>query len=190
MSMNEPHEPTVNLLSRLLGKRTARRHFRGSLSDLFRDRSAPEDVQEQLRAAREIVQRLLLEELRREPVLTNPRAVQDYLSTHYHGQEREVFSVLFLDNRHQLIAAEEMFQGTIDGASVHPREVVKRALQQNAAAVILAHNHPSGVAEPSQADELITARIRDALALVDIRVLDHLIVGGATVVSFAERGLL
>jgi DNA repair protein RadC len=104
--------------------------------------------------------------------------------------EREVFGCLFLDNRHRLIALEEMFLGTIDGASVHPREVVKRALKLNAAAVILAHNHPSGVAEPSQADELITARIRDALALVDIRVLDHLVVGGTTVTSFAERGLI
>ena len=97
---------------------------------------------------------------------------------------------LFLDNRHRLISADEMFQGTIDGASVHPREVVKRALSLNAAAVILAHNHPSGVADPSQADELITHRLRDALAIVDIRCLDHLIVGGASVTSLAERGVI
>ena len=131
-----------------------------------------------------------MEDLRRTPVLENPRAVSQYLCVHYAGHEREVFSCLFLDNRHRLISVEEMFQGTIDGASVHPREVVKRALKLNAAAVILAHNHPSGVAEPSQADELITARLRDALALVDIRVLDHLIVGGSSVTSLAEKGLL
>ena len=97
---------------------------------------------------------------------------------------------LHLDTRHRLIAFEELFRGTIDGASVHPREVVKQALARNAAAVILAHNHPSGVAEPSHADELITARLREALALVDIRVLDHCIVGDNGCLSFCERGLL
>jgi DNA repair protein RadC len=128
--------------------------------------------------------------MRRGPVLGNPSAVRDHLLTHYAGAEREIFSVLYLDNRHRVICMEELFAGTIDGASVHPREVVKLALARNAAAVILAHNHPSGVAEPSQADELITARLRDALALVDIRVLDHLVVGGTTVTSFVERGLI
>lgn len=105
------------------------------------------------------------------------------------GYEHEVFAVFFLDNRHRLIAFEEMFRGTIDSASVHPREVVKEALARNAAAVILAHNHPSGVAEPSSADERITRRLREALALVDIRLLDHLVVG-EEVVSMAERGLV
>ena len=105
-------------------------------------------------------------------------------------REAEAFGCLFLDNRHRLIAFEILFHGTVDGASVHPREVVKRALEHNSAAVIFAHNHPSGVAEPSQADELITRRLRDALALVDIRVLDHVIVGLERCVSFAERGLL
>ena len=128
--------------------------------------------------------------MRQQPVLANPKTARDYLVSHYAGQEREVFGCLFLDNRHRLIRFDEVFHGTIDGASVHPREVVKLALARNAAAVILAHNHPSGVAEPSQADELITARLRDALALVDIRVLDHLVVGGTTVTSFVERGLL
>ncbi len=102
----------------------------------------------------------------------------------------ELFCCLHLDNRHRLIAFEELFRGTIDGASVHPREVVKQALARNAAAMILAHNHPSGVAEPSRADELITRRLREALALVDIPVLDHLIVAGNSCVSLAERGLL
>jgi DNA repair protein RadC len=101
----------------------------------------------------------------------------------------EVFACLFLDTRHRVIAFEELFRGTIDGASVHPRELVRRALEHNAAAVILAHNHPSGVAEPSAADRQITTRLKDALALVDVRVLDHCVVGDE-IVSFAERGLL
>ena len=188
--MPDVPETTLDLLARLIGKRAATRHYRGSLAGLFLDESLPEDVKMRLRATRELVQRLLLEDMRQGPVLANPKTVREHLSLHFAGRERETFACLFLDNRHRLIALEEMFLGTIDGASVHPREVVKRALQVNAAAVILAHNHPSGVAEPSQADELITARLRDALALVDIRVLDHVVVGGNVVVSFAERGLL
>ena len=121
--------------------------------------------------------------------MANPRATRDFLRARLRDREHEVFCCLFLDNRHRVIAFEEVFRGTIDGASVHPREVVKLALARNAAAVILAHNHPSGVAEPSQADELITGRLRDALALVDIRVLDHIVVGDGRCVSFAERGL-
>ena len=188
--MNDIPEPTLHLLSLLLGKRTAKRAYRGSLAALFLDDTVPEDVKARLRASRELVQRWLLEDMRQQPVLANPKTVREYLAVHFAGREREVFSCLFLDNRHRLVALEEMFLGTVDGASVHPREVVKRALALNAVAVILAHNHPSGVAEPSQADELITARLRDALALVDIRVLDHLVVGGSTVVSFVERGIL
>lgn len=134
--------------------------------------------------------KVLSEQLVRSELLESPTATRKYLALRYAGLEREVFSCLFLDNRHRLIACEELFQGTVDGASVHPREVVKRALAHNAAAVILAHNHPSGVAEPSQADELITVRLKDALGVVDIRVLDHLVVAGAKVVSLAERGLL
>jgi DNA repair protein RadC len=104
--------------------------------------------------------------------------------------EHEVFCCLYLDKRHRLIHFEELFRGTIDGASVHPREIVKLALQRNAAAIIIAHNHPSGVAEPSQADEMITQRVKDALGLVDIRLLDHIVVGDGVSVSLAERGLL
>ena len=104
--------------------------------------------------------------------------------------DHELFCCLFLDNRHRVICCEELFRGTINGASVHPREVVRRALEHNAAALILAHNHPSGVAEPSQADIQITHRLRDALALVDIRVLDHMIVGDGEISSLAERGEL
>jgi DNA repair protein RadC len=122
--------------------------------------------------------------------LNAPSATREYLKTMLAPEERELFIVLALDNRHRLIASDILFAGTIDGASVHPREVVKCALRHNAAAVIFAHNHPSGVAEASQADELITRRLRDALALVDIRTLDHLVVGAGQTLSFAERGLL
>ena len=122
--------------------------------------------------------------------LSSPKESADYLVSQLAHLEHEVFSVLFLDNRHRVISFDQMFAGTIDGASVHPREVVKRALQHNAAAVILAHNHPSGIPEPSRADQLLTRRLVDALALVDVRVLDHIVVGGTETVSFADRGLI
>jgi len=128
--------------------------------------------------------------VRKGTVMASPKAARDYLTMRLGAREHEVFTILFLDSRHRLIDCLELFRGTIDGASVHPREVVKEALQRNAAAVILSHNHPSGVAEPSQADEIITTRLRDALALVEIRVLDHLIVAGSDVTSLAERGVL
>jgi len=134
--------------------------------------------------------KILADQLVRGDLLESPSATRRYLALRFSSLEHEVFCCLFLDNRHRLIACDELFRGTIDGASVHPREVVKRALAHNAAAVILAHNHPSGVAEPSQADELITLRLKDALAFVDIRVIDHVIVAGAKVVSLAERGVL
>jgi DNA repair protein RadC len=134
--------------------------------------------------------RILSERLARSNALTNPRATREYLVMRFAGLEHEIFCCVYLDNRHRVIACEELFRGTIDGSSVHPREVVKRALVHNAAAVILAHNHPSGVAEPSQADELITHRLKESLALVDIRVLDHLVVGGAVAESMADRGLM
>jgi DNA repair protein RadC len=134
--------------------------------------------------------RILSERIIRSTPLSNPRATREYLAIRFAGLEHEVFACLYLDNRNRVIACEELFRGTIDGASVHPREVVKRALVHNAAALILAHNHPSGVAEPSQADELITRRLNEALALVDIRVVDHLVVAGPVAESMAERGLL
>jgi len=143
-----------------------------------------------LQAALELARRHYAEALRAGPVLDSPRATRDFLVAQLRDTPHELFCCLHLDNRHRLIAFEELFRGTIDGASVHPREVVKQALARNAAALILAHNHPSGVAEPSQADELITRRLRDALALVDIRILDHLIVADNACLSFAERGLL
>ena len=136
--------------------------------------------------------RILDQQLRTqdEIYLTSPTTVRDYLRLQLATRECEIFAVLFLTNRHRVIAFTEMFRGTIDGASVHPREVVKEVLRHNAAAVILCHNHPSGASEPSRADEAITRRLKDALALVDVRVLDHLIVGGSEITSFAERGLL
>ncbi len=144
----------------------------------------------QLQAVMEMGRRHLSESLRREGVLSSPEATRNYLKAQLRDRTYEVFVCLFLDTRHRVIAYEELFRGTIDGASVYPREVVKRALTHNAAAVIFAHNHPSGVAEPSQADRLITERLSSALALVEIRVLDHLIVGDGQPLSFAERGLL
>lgn len=120
---------------------------------------------------------------------TSPNLVRDYLQLHYADLSYEVFSVMFLDTQHRLLSIEDMFRGTIDSASIYPREVVKRALELGAGAVILAHNHPSGVADPSQADQKITDRLKEALGLFEIRVLDHLIVG-ETIVSFAERGLI
>jgi DNA repair protein RadC len=123
-------------------------------------------------------------------VLTSPEAVADYLIIHYSAKPAEVFTCVFLDNRHRLIAVEDLFFGTIDGASVHPREIARRCLELNAAAVILAHNHPSGNPAPSQADLRITQRVKETVALVDVRVLDHFIVGGGEAYSFAEHGLL
>ena len=143
-----------------------------------------------LLAALELARRHYREALRAGPALNAPAATRQFLTAQLRDRPYEVFCCLHLDNRHRLIHFEEIFRGTIDGASVHPREVVRQALQYNAAALIFAHNHPSGVAEASQADELITRRLRDALALVDIRVLDHLIVGDNNCLSFAERGLL
>ncbi|HHK8567986.1 TPA: DNA repair protein RadC [Vibrio parahaemolyticus] len=124
---------------------------------------------------------------KREGTFTNPTNVKEYLKLKLGAHDREVFAVMFLDNQHQLISFEELFFGTIDAASIYPREVLKAALNHNAAAVIFAHNHPSGIAEPSQADKRITQRLIDALKLVDIRVLDHIVVG-EDCVSFAEKG--
>ena len=144
----------------------------------------------QLQAVLEMSQRHLKESLHKEQAFSNPEDVKHYLTTHLRHLPHEVFCCLFLDSQHRLIEFKELFQGTIDGASVYPREVVKASLSTNAAAVIFAHNHPSGVSEPSSSDERITVKLVKALQLVDIRVLDHFIVGEGEVVSMAERGLL
>jgi DNA repair protein RadC len=143
-----------------------------------------------LTAGVEIARRAAREVLQRASVLTSPDAVRDYLRLALSARESEVFVALFLDSQHRLIAAEELFRGTLAQTSVYPREVVKAALSRNAAAVIFAHNHPSGVAEPSRADELLTQSLKAALALIDVRTLDHFVVAGGQVVSFAERGLV
>lgn len=145
----------------------------------------------QLQAVLEMSRRHLRATLERGDALSSPADTRRYLSARLRGYPHEVFAGLFLDNRHRVIACDELFTGTLDSASVHPREVVKRALAHNAAAVIFAHNHPSGVAEPSPADTSLTQHLKHALALVDIRVLDHIIIGdGEQAVSLAERGLL
>ena len=132
--------------------------------------------------------RYLAHDLARPEALRDPAMAADYIALSLRGRPVEVFAAVFLDTRHRLIAFEELFQGTIDGASVHPREVVRRAIAHHAAAVIIAHNHPSGVAEPSAADLVLTTRLRDALALVDVRLLDHFIVGDGRPLSLAARG--
>lgn len=142
----------------------------------------------QLQAVLEMARRHLAEQLRRDSALESPQAVRDFLKARLRHEPHEVFACLFLDSRHRVLAFEVLFHGSIDCASVYPRQVVKRALAHNAAALILAHNHPSGVTEPSQSDRLLTQRLKDALALVDVRVLDHFVVGDGEPLSMAELG--
>ena len=144
----------------------------------------------QLQAVLEMARRHTFEELERGDVLTSPEATRAYLSGRLRHYPYEVFACLFLDNQHHIIEFEELFKGTIDGASVYPREVARKALEHNAAAIIFAHNHPSGISEPSQADKSITHKLQQALGLLDIRVLDHFIIGDGIPYSFAEHGLL
>lgn len=144
----------------------------------------------QLQAVMEMSRRYLGEAIQSGDVMSSPAETRHYLTSHLAHLPYEVFSALFLDNKHQVITFKTLFQGTIDGASVHPREVVKQSLQLNASALIFAHNHPSGCVKPSQADISITRKLKDALGLVDIRVLDHFIIGGNEAYSFAEHGML
>lgn len=185
-NINRAHERSAKLLV----------HF-GSLRALLtaehsaaRAAGLTERQYARLHAAVELARRHYQQLMMVGPALANPRATREFLRMRLRDLPHEVFAIVYLDNRHRVIAFEELFRGTIDGSSVYPREVVKHALAKNAAAVILTHNHPSGVAEPSQADELITRRLKEALALVDIRVLDHVIVADAVSESMAERGLL
>jgi DNA repair protein RadC len=177
------------LLASIIGEAKAAELYRGTLRPLFTP-SNNHEGEAPLLAARELVRRYLAEELFRESVFTKPEEVKEYLRLLFSGYEHEVFVVLFLDTQHRLIAAEELFRGTISQTAVYPREVVKRSLAVNAAALILAHNHPSGVPEPSQADIHLTRQLTNALSLVDIRVLDHIVVAGSAVVSFSERGMV
>jgi DNA repair protein RadC len=186
-----PGRSAVELARALLGEYRSLRHLLSAdRSTLCRTRGLGDAKYAALQAALELVRRHYAELMQAGPALANPRATREFLRVRLRDRDHEVFCCLFLDNRHRVISFDEVFRGTIDGASVHPRDIVKLALSRNAAAVILAHNHPSGVAEPSQADELITSRLREALALVDIRVLDHIVVGDGACVSFAERGLI
>lgn len=189
----------TDLLSLLVGPRYAAillKDASGSLSQLLHEPKpvayAQPRVMSKLKAAAELVRRSLLEAMAHRNALASPGAAKDYLRLLLANREHEVFVVLFLDVQNRVIASEEMFRGTLTQTSVYPREVVKRALQLNAAAVILAHNHPSGNAQPSRADEVLTQTLRAALALIDARVLDHFIVAGNgnSILSMAERGLV
>ena len=187
----------ADLLGMMVGSKTAARMLQdagGSLSALLNESlpscDRPPRVRKRLQVAKELVRRSLLETVRHRDALSSPASVRDYLRMTLTGRDYEVFLVLFLDAQNRVIQPEEMFRGTLTQTSVYPREVVKRSLFNNAAAVIFAHNHPSGVAEPSHADELLTQSLKQALALVDVRVLDHFVVAGSGVMSFAERGLL
>ncbi len=187
----------ADLLGMMVGSKTAVRMLQdagGSLSALLNESIPSYDLQSKantkLQVAKELVRRSLVEVLRHRDVLSSPASVRDYLRMTLTGRDYEVFMVLFLDAQNRVIEPEEMFRGTLTQTSVYPREVVKRSLFNNAAAVIFAHNHPSGVAEPSHADEILTQSLKQALALVDVRVLDHFVVAAGGLMSFSERGLL
>lgn len=180
----------TELLQKLIGVRQTRKRYQGSLASIFASAHNQDTLPEKCVVARELVRRWLDEELKREPVLNSPAAVRDRLKIHFAGREHESFVVFFLDAQHRLLLVEDLFRGTLTQTSVYPREVVKAALKANSAAVIFAHNHPSGAAEPSKSDQALTTALKSALALVDVRVLDHFVVAGADVFSFAERGLL
>ncbi len=186
-----PGKTAVDLARDLLGRFGGLRELLAAApEELCEVRGLGEAKYVQLQASLEMGRRFLAEKLKREVLLGSTRDTRDFLQAQLRDRKNEVFCVLFLDNRHRVLAFEELFQGTLNGTAVYPREVVKRALRLNAAAVILVHNHPSGVAEPSRADELLTNRLKEALTLVDIRLLDHLVVGDGEMVSYSERGLI
>jgi DNA repair protein RadC len=186
--LNYTSMPDQELLGKLIGERATTKLYRGSLQPLFSGEATR--AHEKCSIARELTKRWLGEGMKARCVLAAPGAVRDYLRIHFAGQEHESFVALFLDAQNRLIAADELFRGTLTQTSVYPREVVKAALKANAGAVIFSHNHPSGCCEPSRADELLTTNLKQALALVDVKVLDHFVVAGSAVLSFAERGLL
>ncbi len=188
--MDYRNRSNLELLSLLVGTRKAKKLYQGTLAPLFALAAGDDQTHEKIIAARELIRRVLEEELRGDSALSSPRAVRDYLRLIFMGKEHEVFVVLLLDAQHRIIKSEELFSGTLTQTSVYPREVVKCVLRANAAAVIFAHNHPSGVAEPSHADEILTRSLKSALALVDVQVLDHFVVAGTRTMSFAERGLV
>ena len=198
--MNTQHHSTLDLLSTLVGKRLASKLARIPLSVLFEINASRPIVAENgaeyaalpsILAAKTLITRALAENLQQDSVVfNNPQTTKDYLRLLMGGYQHEVFLVLFLDTQHRVIAEDEMFRGTLSQTSVYPREIIKRALQHNAAAVILAHNHPSGNANPSLADRNLTDLLTQTLNMVDIRVLDHMVIGAHEVLSFAENGWL
>lgn len=188
--MNYSQYTNIELLQCLLGNRAAKRLYRGRLAPLFVPEGVLSRKHQQLGCARELVERWLKEELVSTVTFSSPKIATDYLCVLFAGQHVESFVTLFLNAQNRLIAVEEMFRGTLTQTAVYPREIVKRALELNAVGTIFAHNHPSGVSEPSSADIRLTERLKQALALVDISVLDHLVIAGGTAASFAERGLL
>ena len=182
---------TRELLEALIGVEATEARYEGALRPLFEanQHSASEELWPLL-AARELLRRWAAEEVRRVEPFASPEVIKLYLQLAFAGQGYESFVVLYLDAQHRLLEAEESFRGTLTQTAVYPREIVKRALYWNAAAVLFAHNHPSGLAEPSRADEHLTQALKTALSLVDVRVLDHFVIAGNSVTSFAERGLL
>lgn len=199
--MNIHNRSTPDLLSVLVGKGMAKKLSQVPLSVLFGMRTNRQEMVCEneaqyvpapiISAAKELFARALEEDISTHPIsFSSPGVVKDYLRLVLGGRQQEVFMVLFLDAQHRLIASEELFHGTLTQTSVYPREVVKRALIHNAAAVMLSHNHPSGLAEPSSADRMLTDALKQALGLVDVRVLDHIVIGEQGALSFAERGLI
>lgn len=199
--MNIHNCSTPDLLSVLVGNEMAKKLSQVPLSVLFGMRANRQEMVCEneaqyvpapiISAAKELLVRALEEDISIHPIsFTTPKAVKDYLRMALGGRQQEVFMVLFLDAQNRLIASEELFHGTLTQTSVYPREVVKRALMHNAAAVMLSHNHPSGLAEPSSADRSLTEALKQALGLVDVRVLDHIVIGEQEALSFAERGLI
>ncbi|NBQ70115.1 MAG: DNA repair protein RadC [Nitrosomonadaceae bacterium] len=180
----------AELLAKLIGVRESRLLYRGYLRPLFSVSPEKGIPHEKCAVAKELIKRFLEEELLHGDALNSPSAVRDYLRLSMNQREHEVFVVIFLDARNRVITTEEMFRGTLTQTSVYPREVVKAALKHNAAAVILAHNHPSGIADPSRSDRVLTDTLKQALAMVEVNVLDHLIIAGAQTLSLAEQGLL
>lgn len=192
----ETHQPDVcnyaklsdiELLGKLIGVKQAKAVYTGSLSHMF---SSKGQAPEQCQVARELLTRWLHAEMKEGDAMNSPQAVKDFLTLHFAGQEYESFVAIFLDAQHRVIKASELFRGTLTQTSVYPREIVKASLKHNCAAVIFAHNHPSGATEPSQSDRMLTDALKQALALVDVRVLDHFVVASNKTMSFAERGMI
>jgi DNA repair protein RadC len=187
------HSYAINLLREFLGDDATQfytEHGRSLAKIVAKARSSFDPRLKLLGIAHAIAEAAAVEAAAASDCLTSPEAVTDFLKLRFAGQAFESFVVLFLDSQNQLVVAEEMFRGTLSQTSVYPREIVKRALQHNAAAIICAHCHPSGMSEPSRADELLTSALKSALAMVDVHVLDHFIIAGGSHMSFAQRGLL